>query len=631
MRCIVAASGANTVLELIKPALKQEHQFLTVDTSAGMMDLLLKTTADLVIIDENLDDTAGIEAVRLVRRKYPDLGTIFLVSGPDDESAETARSLGVSGCVEKPEIERQLEFEAQKAFERTQLLRKVELLKSRSAAKETSTAGTAVSGKDPGVVQREIMRRLSRAITTIHDIDRIPDLIIEAVVESLGPSTAVVLVRGKRGYKTGATHGTEPKFMKDLVFEKGHGAIGWLQQNGRILFSSDVRDQGTVDEIAPIAADMVRLRSAILIPMIHDGELFGVLGLGTRFTGVSYSESEIDLLGTVAGYGALAIHNSIQYNKVQRDQACVQSILDHVACGIISVDESSIITTINPHAEELLEISAVELAGQKSDALPAKFAAIMADTLDRRELFESHELTDDESDRTYSITTSLIHDARGGILGAVMFFFDLSTVKKLEDKVHGLERVEFWSNLSGRMAHEIKNPLVAIKTFTQLLPERYDDSDFRENFSEIVNKAIDKINNITEHLVAYSKPIMLQVQSVAANSLVEQALLETSGEIETKEIAVKNEIADDLPLMDVDPEQRVSAFEARTRFRVGDLRSDSLRRFCGGVHPLRAPANHVRRRRTPVCVHDGRYLFRQRPPLAASGRIRDGINRQSQR
>ena len=197
MRCIVAASGASAVLELIKPALKREHQYLITDTSAGLMDLLLKTKADLVIIDENLDDVAGIEAVRLVRRDYPGLGTIFLVSGPGDESVGTAMNLGVSGCVEKLEINHRLEFAAEKVFERAELLRKVELLQSQSSAKGRPAVEKDVPGKDPGVAQREIMRRLSRAITTIHDIDRIPALIIEAVVESLSPSTAVVLVRGK--------------------------------------------------------------------------------------------------------------------------------------------------------------------------------------------------------------------------------------------------------------------------------------------------------------------------------------------------------------------------------------------------------------------------------------------------
>jgi two-component system, NtrC family, sensor histidine kinase AtoS len=555
MRCIIAASGASAVLELIKPALKQEHQYLITDTSAGIIDLLLKTTVDLVIIDENLDDMAGIEALRLVRREYPELGTIFLVSGPDDESAATAMSLSVSGCVEKSQINRRLEFAAQKAFERAGLLRKLELLQSKSAPGIMPVAETDFSGKDYVAAQREIMRRLSRAITTIHDIDRIPALIIEAVVESLNPSTAVVLVRGKRGYQPGATHGTDPAFMKDMAFEKGRGVIGWLQQNGRILYSSEVLGLGPIDATAQISADMERLRSAMLIPMVHDGELFGILGLGPKFTGVSYSQSEIDLLSTVAEYGALAVHNSVQYSKVQRDQACIQSILDHVACGIIAVDENSTIMTVNPHAEELLDISAPELAGQKSDALPAGFAGIMARALGNNEMFESHELKDDQSDRTYSITTSLIKNARGGILGAVMFFFDLSTVKKLEDKVHGLERVEFWSNLSGRMAHEIKNPLVAIKTFTQLLPERYEDSDFRENFSEIVNKAIDKINNITEHLMAYSKPIMLQVQPVEVSNIVEQALVEANGEIKTKDITVTSEIPKELPLLEVDAEQ----------------------------------------------------------------------------
>jgi len=54
------------------------------------------------------------------------------------------------------------------------------------------------------------------------------------------------------------------------------------------------------------------------------------------------------------------------------------------------------------------------------------------------------------------------------------------------------------------IVHNIKNPLVAIKTFTQLLPENYEDLEFRNEFFKLVNKDIKRIDNylsdITFHI-----------------------------------------------------------------------------------------------------------------------------------
>jgi signal transduction histidine kinase len=54
--------------------------------------------------------------------------------------------------------------------------------------------------------------------------------------------------------------------------------------------------------------------------------------------------------------------------------------------------------------------------------------------------------------------------------------------ERLRQEVTRAERLKAVGTLTAGMAHEIKNPLTAIKTFTEFLPERYDDPEFREKF-----------------------------------------------------------------------------------------------------------------------------------------------------
>jgi len=82
----------------------------------------------------------------------------------------------------------------------------------------------------------------------------------------------------------------------------------------------------------------------------------------------------------------------------------------------------------------------------------------------------------------------------------------------------------FWNDLAASMSHEIRNPLVAIKTFAQLLPERFDDADFRKEFSEIVVKEVDRLDKIINQINNFAHPPELVFKSVDLRKLVQKGI-----------------------------------------------------------------------------------------------------------
>jgi two-component system nitrogen regulation response regulator GlnG len=59
--------------------------------------------------------------------------------------------------------------------------------------------------------------------------------------------------------------------------------------------------------------------------------------------------------------------------------------------------------------------------------------------------------------------------------------------------------------LINELAHELKNPMVTIKTFTQLLDDRYDDEAFRDRFQETVGNDIERMDELLETLLDFSR------------------------------------------------------------------------------------------------------------------------------
>ena len=80
------------------------------------------------------------------------------------------------------------------------------------------------------------------------------------------------------------------------------------------------------------------------------------------------------------------------------------------------------------------------------------------------------------------------------------FLIIVSQVKALESEKQRAERLAAFGSLVSGIAHEIKNPLVAIKTFAELLPERFSDIDFPEDFSKVVGTEIDRIDGLVGRL-----------------------------------------------------------------------------------------------------------------------------------
>jgi signal transduction histidine kinase len=71
------------------------------------------------------------------------------------------------------------------------------------------------------------------------------------------------------------------------------------------------------------------------------------------------------------------------------------------------------------------------------------------------------------------------------------------------DKIHS-ERLASIGMMSATFAHEIRNPLTSLKTFAQLMPEKYNDREFRNTFSKIVEGEIEKIDGLINDLLDFS-------------------------------------------------------------------------------------------------------------------------------
>lgn len=108
------------------------------------------------------------------------------------------------------------------------------------------------------------------------------------------------------------------------------------------------------------------------------------------------------------------------------------------------------------------------------------------------------------------------------------------------------------AHLAAGMAHEIRNPLTAIKTFAEYLPQKFNDVDFREKFSRIVTGEVDKINSLVTQLLEFAKPSVLNIAPADIHSLLDYTLNLLSAEMIKNNIELSKTYTQEDAVVNVD-------------------------------------------------------------------------------
>jgi signal transduction histidine kinase len=110
------------------------------------------------------------------------------------------------------------------------------------------------------------------------------------------------------------------------------------------------------------------------------------------------------------------------------------------------------------------------------------------------------------------------------------------------------------------MAHEIKNPLVSIKTFAQLLPERYSESDFRETFSNLIVHEINRIDSLVNQLLRFARPAKPLLRPMRVHEVLDKTLLLIQHRLYQKEIKLTKLWEADIDTTRADADQLEQVF-----------------------------------------------------------------------
>ncbi len=196
--------------------------------------------------------------------------------------------------------------------------------------------------------------------------------------------------------------------------------------------------------------------------------------------------------------------------KLEQVHWNTDQILQHMRNGLITVDENGIIVYFNNSAGRILQIPPEQAAGKNfADFFPERLSTLV-DFLNQALIYHTVQRREIEVENRYGqkIPLALVLSTlrvRDEIRGVIALFEDITEEKRRDELLQQMEKLAAIGELSARLAHELRNPLAAIRGGVEMLLDEAKKQNSSERLSNLILKESDRLTQILESFLSFAR------------------------------------------------------------------------------------------------------------------------------
>lgn len=226
-------------------------------------------------------------------------------------------------------------------------------------------------------------------------------------------------------------------------------------------------------------------------------------------------------------------------------------IVENSPSGIVVFDRDYTITLFNHNAVKLAKIEEPPIGGNVfdikllNDVLSADKDKIFLEGFK----FINHEiaLKKESGDIVnYRYDIYQLFDSDGNVRSVILTIEDITGDIKIKEKIYEKEKNMALNQIIAGIAHEIRNPLMSIKTFVELIPTKLYNPQFQNHLVEFVPKEVDRVSNLISSLIDYAKPENAMKETVLIKDIIKSSTVLLGPIMENKEMTLNIDIEDGL-------------------------------------------------------------------------------------
>jgi two-component system sensor histidine kinase HydH len=307
-------------------------------------------------------------------------------------------------------------------------------------------------------------------------------------------------------------------------------------------------------------ADAAQKEQRVIFAGLDAGPFEEVLDADFRGTVLS------SLLVILVAFGAFVslfwAHNyRVSRRMLKNAEALAAEMVASLPLGLCTSDPDGRIVLANAAAAELFGMDRKSLSGLPLRNLGiSDWEGVFADLEQGAPILEREMLLalPDGTGRPVSVSASTILNEDRIFLGHLFIMRDLAEIRQLQQQLRRSERLGALGNLAAGVAHEIRNPLSAIKGFATFLLGKM-EKEHDVNAAAMLIQEVDRLNRVVSGLLEFARPDSIQLAPTALAPVVEHALNLCASDAASKNITACFTPAPDLPLISANADRLTQA------------------------------------------------------------------------
>jgi len=227
--------------------------------------------------------------------------------------------------------------------------------------------------------------------------------------------------------------------------------------------------------------------------------------------------------------------------------------------GVLAITRDGHVAAMNDMAYRLLGLT------QRPTDIGRPFPEVLTDcpevTRVLQQAFDSADLPNRaemrlrKTGRAIGYTLSHIHDDDDRMVGATLFFKDLTRVEQLEERERLRDRLATLGEMAAAIAHEVKNPLASIEVMAGVLKRQLpNEGEALETLNDIIKEA-KMANAIVVEVLEFVRPIQLQVERAALDDVIKDSITLAEGKMRRGAVSIGMHLAPEVPPLLADGHQ----------------------------------------------------------------------------
>ncbi len=245
--------------------------------------------------------------------------------------------------------------------------------------------------------------------------------------------------------------------------------------------------------------------------------------------------------------------------EVEARRRYIETILERVATGVISLDAAGRISTVNGAAERLLGLGP-DAVGQPAREVFGRDGLrplqVLLDVIDRREprgLVEEITLAQQDREVHLAAAATALTGDQGEVEGAVMVLDDVTPLIRAQ-------RVAAWRDVARRLAHEIKNPLTPIQLSAERMRRHFATAPpptvaLVSECTDAIITEVEALKGLVDEFAQFARLRGPRLVATSLNQLIDETLALYAGVLQQSRVRFDRQFSPDLPAVRVDAEQ----------------------------------------------------------------------------